>query len=102
MQAHSIISQPWRLLSASQGQGHNVFCDSGVLCIPSPVLGRHVLEGHSSWVSDAALTANGALGVTCSGDELAVAWDLRDGSFLRILDGHCAEIRAAVLTERGR
>ena len=64
--------------------------------------GRHVLEGHSSWVSDAALTASGSLGITCSGDELAVAWDLSDGSYLRVLDGHCGEICSAVLTERGR
>ena len=66
------------------------------------VMRRHVLEGHSSWVSDAALTANGALGITCSGDELAVAWDLSDGSFLRVLEGHSAELRSTVLTERGR
>ncbi|MCJ1428182.1 hypothetical protein MMC29_006090 [Sticta canariensis] len=63
---------------------------------------RHVLEGHSSWVSDAALAGSGSLGVTCSGDELAVAWDLADGSVLRVLDGHSDEIRSVVLTERGR
>ena len=63
---------------------------------------RHVLEGHSSWVSDAALTASGHVGITSSGDELAVAWDLTQGSHLRILEGHCAEIRSTVLTERGR
>ena len=63
---------------------------------------RHVLQGHSTWVSDAAVTSWGNLGVTVSGDELAIAWNLETGSQRCMLEGHAAEVSCVVVTQRGR
>lgn len=62
----------------------------------------HVLAGHRGWVSDAALAAGGGAGVTASGDELAVVWNLARGTAVNVLAGHAGEVRSVVLTRRGR
>lgn len=45
---------------------------------------------------------SGAQAVTSSGDELAVVWDMHQGSCLNVLEGHSGEVRSVVLTRRGR
>jgi WD40 repeat protein len=63
---------------------------------------REVLAGHGAWVSSVALAANGTVGVTVSGDETGVVWDLSSASFLKVLEGHSGEVRSVVLTRHGR
>jgi WD40 repeat protein len=36
-----------------------------------------VLEGHTSWLNNAAMTSNGRRAVTSSGDGTARLWDTR-------------------------
>lgn len=45
---------------------------------------------------------SGSQAVTSSGDELAVVWDMHQGSCLNVLEGHSGEVRSVVLTRRGR
>ena len=62
-----------------------------VYCVAThqlPLCCRHTLEGHGGWLSDVAITYNGTRGVTVSGDELAVVWDLHSGVCLNVLEGH--------------
>lgn len=63
---------------------------------------RHTLVGHAGWVSDCAITSNGASAITTSGDDLAVVWDLAEGSCTNVLEGHSGEVLSVVLTRRGR
>lgn len=61
-----------------------------------------MVSGHGAWVSSVALSANGTVGVTVSGDETGVVWDLHTGAFLKVLEGHSGDVRSVVLTRHGR
>jgi len=60
------------------------------------------LEGHSSWVSDVAVTADGELAVSASDDNTLKVWDLETGRTLRTLEGHSARVLGVAVTPGGR
>ena len=53
-------------------------------------------------MNDCAILPGCDRGVTASGDDLAVVWDLQSGSCLNVLEGHTGEVRSVVVTRRGR
>lgn len=61
-----------------------------------------VLAGDGGWVSDAALSHDGARCVTAAADGGVLLWDARAGTLLRRLEGHSAEVKCVALTARAR
>ncbi len=68
------------------------FSDKVCCCLKS---GMHACAGHGGWLTDAAIAASGAQAITASGDELAVVWDMAQGSALSVLEGHSGEVGGA-------
>ncbi|KAG2433079.1 hypothetical protein HYH02_012783 [Chlamydomonas schloesseri] len=70
-------------------------CETGQL--------KQVLEGaHSAHVTDAAITRDCSKVITVAGDGSGAVWDLASGRQEALLEGHTGEVRAVVLTQRGR
>ena len=59
------------------------------------------LEGHSSWVTAAALTPDGGEVVSASYDRTLRVWDLESGRSLRTLEGHSREVNGVAITRDG-
>lgn len=98
----------WGIFSGHTGEGSGWNTTSLLrmgwdfeLCVGSGGC-REVVSGHGAWVSSVALSASGTVGVTVSGDETGVVWDLHTGGFLKVLEGHSGDVRSVVLTRHGR
>jgi WD40 repeat protein len=67
-------------------------------------LGRALatLEGHTSWVSGCAVTADGRRVVSASADQTLKVWDLASGRALATLEGHANVVRGCAVTADGR
>lgn len=61
---------------------------------------RHVLRGHSSWVTAMTFSADERFSVTGSHDQTIRIWDLSDGTCTHTLQGHTAD--ALSLSDDGR
>jgi WD40 repeat protein/serine/threonine protein kinase/predicted alpha/beta-hydrolase family hydrolase len=61
---------------------------------------RHVLRGHSSWVTATAFRADERFAVTGSHDRTIRIWDLADGTCVHTLRGHTPD--ALALSDDGR
>lgn len=68
---------------------------------PRPAL-LHILEGHSGWVTTAAITPDGRLAVSGGVDQSVQVWDLASGQRVKLLKGHSGWIRGIALTADGR
>lgn len=60
------------------------------------------LEGHTSFVSGVAVTANGRFAVSASGDTTLKVWDLESGQAVRTLHGHTYPVNGVAVTSDGR
>jgi WD40 repeat protein len=60
------------------------------------------LEGHSSSVNGAAVTADGKRAVSASGDQKLKVWDLETGLALRALQGHSNSVNCVAVTADGK
>jgi WD40 repeat protein/serine/threonine protein kinase len=60
------------------------------------------LEGHSNWVTAAALTPDGGQIVSASYDRTLRVWDLESGRSLRTFEGHSREVNGVAITPDGR
>jgi WD40 repeat protein len=67
----------------------------------SPELVR-TLQGHSDRVSGVALSADGRLAVSASGDQTLKMWDVATGRELRTLTGHSGVVNGVALSADGR
>lgn len=66
--------------------------------------GRAVLQrlsGHSKSISCAAISRDGGVAITGSGDRTVRVWDLRAGSCLQVLEGHSDLVESVALTPDG-
>jgi WD40 repeat protein len=61
-----------------------------------------LLEGHSGWVNDVAVTPDGLRAVSASVDGTLRFWDLETGRVLRILEGHSAWVSGVAVTPDGK
>ncbi|HUI25025.1 MAG TPA: serine/threonine-protein kinase [Candidatus Kryptonia bacterium] len=61
-----------------------------------------VIEGHSNYVTAAAVTSDGRLAVSASHDHTLRVWDVPTGRCLRVLEGHRHHVLAVALTSDGR
>ncbi|HEY7546970.1 MAG TPA: WD40 repeat domain-containing protein, partial [Blastocatellia bacterium] len=61
-----------------------------------------ILEGHSGWVTAAAITPDGRLAVSGGVDQSVQVWDVASGQSVKLLKGHSGWIRGAALTADGR
>jgi WD40 repeat protein len=60
------------------------------------------LNGHTGFVFDVAVTADGRRAVSASGDKTLKLWGLETGSALRSLEGHTASVRGVAVAADGR
>ncbi|HLM71763.1 MAG TPA: NB-ARC domain-containing protein, partial [Polyangiaceae bacterium] len=60
------------------------------------------LEGHGDVVMGVAVTADGRLAVSASGDSTLNVWDLATGQAVRALEGHSNRVKAVAVTADGR
>src|ERR1039458_4834768 len=60
------------------------------------------LEGHSDSVWGVAVTPDGQLAVSASGDYTLKGWDLAGGRALRTLEGHSSPVRGVAVTPDGQ
>jgi WD40 repeat protein len=60
------------------------------------------LEGHSYYVSGVAVTPDGKLAVSASGDKTLKVWDLETGDARRTLQGHSLPVRGVAVTTDGK
>ena len=60
------------------------------------------LEGHSDSVWGVAVTPDGQLAVSASGDYTLKVWDLAGGRALRTLEGHSSPVRGVAVTPDGQ
>jgi WD40 repeat protein len=60
------------------------------------------LEGHSDQVTAVALSPDGKLLASASGDSTVRLWDAGSGTVLRVLEGHSSSIRSVVFTLNGK
>jgi WD40 repeat protein len=61
-----------------------------------------ILEGHSDRVNGVALTPDGRLAVSASGDDTLRVWDLESGQSLCTLEGHSKKVNGVAITPDGR
>jgi WD40 repeat protein len=62
----------------------------------------HTLEGHTQGVASVAVTVDGRVAVSASGDTTLKVWDLGSGQALRTLEGHTGRVTGVALTADGR
>jgi WD40 repeat protein len=60
------------------------------------------LQGHSDSVTGVAVTPDGKLAVSASGDKTVKAWDLETGRVLRTLEGHSDSVTGLAVTADGK
>ena len=60
------------------------------------------LRGHTSYVTAVAVTADGKLAVSASGDETLKVWDVESGRELRTFQGHTDSVNGVALSGDGR
>ena len=62
----------------------------------------HTLEGHSDWVRDVALSADGRRAVSASDYNTLKVWDVENGSLIHTLEGHSDWVYGVALSADGR
>src|SRR5207302_10535880 len=60
------------------------------------------LEGHSSWVTGVAVSADGRRAVSASGDNTLKVWDVETGRELGTLQVGCGSVRGVAVSADGR
>ncbi len=68
---------------------------------PSPTRAVHSFGGHGSNVWDVALSPNGRLAATVSGDKAIRLWDTLSGQLVRTCTGHTAAVCGVAFAESG-
>lgn len=61
-----------------------------------------MLQGHTSWVTQVALSPAHDKVVTASADGTAIAFSLDTGDVIRVLEGHSSSVHGVVVTRKGR
>eukprot|EP00198_Chlamydomonas_reinhardtii_P009934 XP_001699271.1 predicted protein [Chlamydomonas reinhardtii] len=85
----------WAVTASDDGSARVWDCETGQL--------KQVLEGaHNAHVTDAAITRDCSKVISVAGDGSGAVWDLASGRREALLEGHTGEVRAVVLTQRGR
>ncbi|HIK56035.1 MAG TPA: hypothetical protein IGS37_12830 [Synechococcales cyanobacterium M55_K2018_004] len=64
------------------------------LSTPSTWHCQHILGGHRSWVRAVAVSADGQIIASGSGDRTVKLWSLATGELLHTLSGHTSWVRA--------
>ena len=61
-----------------------------------------LLEGHTNWVTDCALSADGRLALSASWDRTLRLWDTETGEARAVLEGHTDWVWGCALSADGR
>jgi WD40 repeat protein len=104
----------WVLAMSVTADGRKAVCACGDMDTPASELRHtvkvwdletgkavHTLEGHSAYVTDVSLTADGKRAVSASSDGTLMVWDLEEGKALLRLEGHSGEVLAASVMADG-
>ncbi len=58
----------------------------------------HTLEGHSDLITSVAMSPNGKIVISGSGDKTIKVWDIKTGTLLRTLEGHSDPITSVAMS----
>ena len=102
-----LLSEPSQLIQGLLKQARNTGAGTRLLPLTNsltppggPLL--RTLSGHTREVQGVAVTADGRLAVSASGDQTLKVWDLVTGQQRRTLGGHTDKVTAVAVTPDGR